>query len=160
MKIPFKKISRSITGISTPFFGISWNPPDSDREIARKLLVSLEDRRALFDPIEIDKPEYVFYSVQDIRRHLTKILESLENADPFLEQTIRELRAACRKYTSIMRGSGMISHTSIIDSIALGELRGVFGIYLARLAVAYGLDVESQLGSIFPIEDTDKAEKE
>lgn len=36
---------------------------------------------------------------------------------------------------------------------ALGELRGVFGVHLARLAVAYGIDVEDDLGSILPGED-------
>jgi hypothetical protein len=33
---------------------------------------------------------------------------------------------------------------------ALGELRGVFGIHIARLAAAHGLGVEGDLASILP----------
>jgi hypothetical protein len=33
---------------------------------------------------------------------------------------------------------------------ALGELRGVFGIHLARIAALHGLDVEEPLSSILP----------
>jgi hypothetical protein len=35
----------------------------------------------------------------------------------------------------------------------LGELRAVFGIQIAQLAVKYGIDVEEELASILPIED-------
>jgi hypothetical protein len=50
MKTTFKKIAKSLTGISTPVFGVSWTPPESDREVVRKLVVFLEDRRALYSP--------------------------------------------------------------------------------------------------------------
>jgi len=33
---------------------------------------------------------------------------------------------------------------------ALGELRGVFGVHVARLAAPYGLDVKGDLGTILP----------
>jgi len=33
---------------------------------------------------------------------------------------------------------------------ALGELRGTFGIHVARLAAQYGLDIEDELASILP----------
>jgi len=36
---------------------------------------------------------------------------------------------------------------------ALGELRAVFGIHIAQLAVKYGIDVEDELAAILPIED-------
>ena len=35
---------------------------------------------------------------------------------------------------------------------ALGEMRGVFGIHVARLAVAYGLDVDEPLASVLPLD--------
>jgi hypothetical protein len=31
----FKKMAKSLTGISTPVFGISWSPLETDREIVR-----------------------------------------------------------------------------------------------------------------------------
>jgi hypothetical protein len=33
---------------------------------------------------------------------------------------------------------------------AVGELRGVFGVHVARLAASHGLDVEDELASILP----------
>ena len=36
---------------------------------------------------------------------------------------------------------------------AIGELRGVFGIHVAKIAVAYGVDVENDLASIMPEQD-------
>ena len=64
------------------------------------------------------------------------------------------MRAACRKFLDRMgdpdtrrlklypREAGMWE--------ALGELRGVFGLHVARLCAAYGVDVEPELGAIFP----------
>jgi hypothetical protein len=31
----FKDIIRRVTGISTPFFGISWNPEKTERDVAK-----------------------------------------------------------------------------------------------------------------------------
>jgi hypothetical protein len=43
---------------------------------------------------------------------------------------------------------------------ALGELRGVFGVHIARLAAAHGLDVAGELASILPsIADQDKPDQ-
>ena len=39
---------------------------------------------------------------------------------------------------------------------ALCELRGVFGIHLAKIAVMYGLDIEEGLATILPIRDDSK----
>jgi hypothetical protein len=36
----------------------------------------------------------------------------------------------------------------------IGELRGAFGIHIATLAVAHGLDVEGDLASILPAAGT------
>lgn len=35
----------------------------------------------------------------------------------------------------------------------IGELRGVFGVHLAQLAAAFGLDIEDDLASILPVSD-------
>jgi len=37
----------------------------------------------------------------------------------------------------------------------MGEMRGVFGVYIAILAVTYGLDVERGLATIVPGADRD-----
>ena len=45
--LSFNDIKERLTGISCPFFGISWNPPESDRKIAHKVIRFLEDKRVL-----------------------------------------------------------------------------------------------------------------
>lgn len=40
---------RSISGVSLPFAGLSWNPPPDETKIIYELLVRLADRRVLFD---------------------------------------------------------------------------------------------------------------
>jgi len=76
------------------------------------------------------------------------------------------MRAACRKFLNtvgeeesdiIKFGSHLNHYASWIFIGALGELRGVFGIHIAKIAAEYGLDVEDSLASILPAaDDTDK----
>jgi hypothetical protein len=84
-------------------------------------------------------------------------LQALDS-DREIAQGLRAMRTACRKFMdndpwrgSFQRG---FSRQSSFDS-ALGELRGVFGIHIARLAAQYGLDVEDDLVSILPAQDDD-----
>ncbi len=35
----YKKILKNITGISTPFFGIQWNPPVVESDVAREIIL-------------------------------------------------------------------------------------------------------------------------
>jgi len=95
MRISFKKIATSLTEFSTPVFGISWSPPESDREIVRKLIIFFEDRRALHNPCNIETPTWVIESVLEIRKKLTDTLEILyENSD--ISSHSRAMRAACQ----------------------------------------------------------------
>jgi hypothetical protein len=72
------------------------------------------------------------------------------------------MRAACRKLNFLSSvgarpeivafGSHQSHWASWEFNGALGELRGVFGIHIARLA-SHGLDVEGQLSRILPTSD-------
>ena len=154
----FREIASRLTGISTPVFGVSWNPPESDRAIARRIIAYLEDRRVLYVPSEAKVPDHCVHSVLDIRRTLTAELGSL-SPDSSIAQALSAMRAACRKFLDavqadngiiIRHGSSHGHYASWIFISALGELRGVFGVHLAALAAAYGLDVEQQLAGIIP----------
>ncbi len=47
--------ARRITGISTPFGGISWSDPGpGDGETVRRFLVFLEDRRVLYNAMDLE----------------------------------------------------------------------------------------------------------
>jgi len=157
MKVPFKKIAKSLTGISTPVFGISWNPPETEREIVRKLLVFLEDRRTLYNPYNIETPMFVDQSLIEIRKELTSTLQRIGD-NPDISPHLRAMRAACRKYLNEVgdQTRPRFSYRDFEVFASLGELRTIFGIHIAQLAVKYGIDIEQELASILPMIDDKK----
>ena len=168
MKISFQEIAKRITGISTPIFGISWEPPNSEVSVVRRLLTFLEDRRVLFYPAGAEDPDHVTQSIIEIRKRLTQELEELDRSSE-LAQSLSVLRRACRRYLDkttigITIPSGNLTMQPILGGAlmyfhALGDLRAVFGIHLAQLAVKYGIDVEEELVSIFPSDNVEQGEK-
>jgi|TARA_B100002003_G_scaffold228901_1_gene237659 hypothetical protein len=153
----FREIVSRLTGLSSPVFGVSWNPPEPQVKIARRIVAFLEDRRVLFEPSEMEIPSHCIQSILDIRRYLTTELQSLDS-DTEIANSLRALRAACRKFMKTVGARSEIidfgaSHghwASWKFMGALGELRGVFGVHIARLAASYGLDVEDDLAKILP----------
>jgi hypothetical protein len=156
MKINFKKIAKSLTGFSTPVFGLSWNPPEFDREIVRKLIIFFEDRRALYNPCNIETPIWVIDSVLEIRKKINDTLEKL-NGNSDISPHLRAMRAACRKFMDETEKQKRIqSHQYSVDFFtALGEMRAIFGIHIAQLCVKYGINIEDELATILPVEDNE-----
>ena len=116
----------------------------------------LEDRRALFYPYDLEIPHYVVESVLEIRRHLTELI-SEEASNSALLPHLQSMRAACRKFLDQnpeRRTRGIRDMVELSQS--LGELRAAFGIQIAQLSVKYGVDVDSQLEIILPVEDREK----
>ncbi len=158
----FKEITKRITGISTPIFGISWNPDDTERDLAKEIIAYLEDRRVLFIPSEVEIPMHCVESIFRIRESLTQKIGKLDQESE-LSKSLRVMRAACRKFLDktganndlILFGAHRGHYNSWEFISAIGELRGVFGIQIARIAVAYGIDVEEDLASIIPGPDID-----
>lgn len=154
----FAEILSRVTGLSVPIFGIQWNPPEAECIAARRTLVFLEDRRVLFAPSEMELPEHCVSSVLKMREFLTAELAKL---DPTSELAVglRAIRAACRKFLdtvevderrAVMFGAERGHWASWVFNGAVGELRGVVGVHVARIAAAHGLDVEDQLAAILP----------
>lgn len=160
----FREIVARLTGISCPVFGVSWTPPEPEVAAARRVLTFLEDRRVLYDPCEVELPAHCVDSVNRIREFLTVELSGLSQPSDFAAN-LRAMRAACRKFLSrVQNGDREIirfanhqgHHASWVFNDALGQLRGVFGIHVAQLAVRHGLDVEDQLAKILPGQDDQK----
>jgi hypothetical protein len=154
----FKQVLGRLTGFSVPVFGVSWNPPEPEIQKARRILTYLEDRRVLFNPSSLEIPEHCVESINEIRLFLTDELSSL-NSKTELSSSVRAMRTACRKFMDrvtqkkgdIIRFGAERGHWASWEFLpALGELRGVFGIYVAKIATSYGLDVEKDLASILP----------
>jgi len=158
----FQEITKRITGISTPIFGISWKPDDTERDHAKEIIAYLEDRRVLYVPSEVEIPIHCAESILEIRKSLTQKIGKLDQ-ECELSKSLRAMRAACRKFldktetnNNLILFGGHRGHYNSWEFIsAVGELRGVFGIQIARIAVAYCIDVEEDLASIIPGLDLD-----
>ena len=155
------EIAKRLTGISTPFGGVSWVAPEAEVAVARRVIRFLEDRHVLYNPSELEQPLHCVDSVIEIRRFLTAELGNLPEDD--LAAQLGALRTACRKFLDSLRsGDGRplrvphgMFHGGFDEWVfvtALGELRGVAGVIVAELATKYDLDVENALASILPAE--------
>ena len=156
----WKGIARRITGISTPLFGISWNPPGPERDIVGRVLAMLEDRRVLFNLAEYEYPIACEKSVQEIRRELTEEIKQLAGREETeIAKNLRGMRSACRAFLDSVQKNGLIvrrldeypyqaKHWEFIQ--ALVSLRKDFGYRIAFLSVGYGIDIEDGLSSILP----------
>ena len=148
MKISFSEIASRITGFSTPVFGISWNPPESERKIVKDVIVFLEDRRALYNPFVYELEHEVAQSVIEIRKVLTDAIQRLPEDSQALF-ALKAMRTACREYLdSARRAYG----PEFAFMVHLGRLRTIFGYHISHLAVNYGIDIEGELTSIIPPE--------
>lgn len=75
MRIPFLRAANRLTGVSTPIFGVSWNPPELDVDVAKELITALEDKRMLHEPMAWKASDYVVMSVQQVRVELNAVLK-------------------------------------------------------------------------------------
>jgi hypothetical protein len=159
----FKEIVKRLTGISSPIFGISWNPENISSDVAKRVISFLEDRRVLYNPSEMEQSLHCVGSVLEIRTFLTEQIPQ-SNQDELMG-SLKAMRIVCRKFLDvigvrdeIVRFGNSRGHWQFNG--AIGELRGVFGIHIAKIAGMYGLDVENDLASIFPeIEELDHSSK-
>jgi len=156
-RLKFSELTTRLTGFSTPVFGMSWTPPVNECNVAKRLVVFLEDRRVLFADYCMEYGPWVDQSVLEIRKELTELLSACPESQT-LGGAIRAMRAACRKFldTSNTAARGRFHFLEPERWQALGELRAVIGLHLARLCLAYGIDLEPQLASILPAQDNEE----
>jgi len=153
----FSEIANRLTGISTPLGGASWQPAELEIAGARRVIFFLEDRRVLYEPSEMEMPSHCVHSVIEIRHRLSDELGKLDGGSE-LSASLRAMRTACRKFLERVGTDGRDGihyangggYQSWTFGSALGELRGTFGVHVARIAAAFKLDVEDRLASILP----------
>ncbi len=160
----FPEVARRLTGFSCPLFGITWDPGVAKVTAARRVLVNMEDRHALFVPYEVEMPEHCVESIIDIRRFLTSELGQLDDKDGDIAPHLRAMRASARTFLNsaaklVERGGGFRRPFSGWQergfNQALGELRGIFGIHVTQLSVKFGIDIEDELATILPADVAD-----
>jgi hypothetical protein len=160
----FTDIIEHLTGISCPIFGISWDPPETDRTKANHIIRFLEDRRVLYNPYEQECPEHCVRSIIEIRHYLTDIMQDIDQKVN-LYNYLKAMRIASRKFLDLVSNDDkrfrfyVNKHDCIsswIFNSALGELRGEFGVMLAQMSVSYGVDIEDDLASILPEKNSEE----
>jgi hypothetical protein len=155
----FGDLASRLTGFSIPVFGVSWDPPDPETRVARRVLAFLEDRRVLFNPYDLEVADQCVQSVVEIRRFLTDEIGRLPS-DSKLGEHLRGIRAACRRFLDGMHpDSGRILRRHWPGPFEselftqLGELRAAVGVRVAAIALMNGLNVEGELASTLPEPD-------
>jgi hypothetical protein len=162
--------ARRLTGISTPFGGVSFAPPtETEREAAHHLITFLEDRRVLYNPSELEEREHCIRSVLEIRAELIRMAREHDRSGA-LGAELRAMAAACRKFLDAIHRltvhdrfalrPGSFGYGAWVLDSALGELRGVMGIHIAQVAARYDVDVAEELATTLPTETTDADETE
>ena len=153
IKLKGRELATRLTGILTPTGGISWKPPVDEQDKARQLLVYLAGQQALHYPYDREIGSFIVQSILDISERLTRDIEAL-STDSLLRKILRAIQAACRKFLdenqSPSAGYGEPYQAQLLCT--LGELRALFGIYIARIAFTYNLEVDACLGGILPPE--------
>jgi hypothetical protein len=147
-----------LTGISFPIGGIQWNTVPGDREIAVRVLNYLEDKRLLYVDRDMERASYAVFSALYIRAHLT---DEINSARPgrTVEQSLRRMRAACRRFTDLggprgrnfRRYAETEPHEADPFGLALGDLRTTIGFEIALIASKFDLDIPDELASILPL---------
>lgn len=145
----FSEIGQRINGIgiSTPIFGFSvnWNPPEPAKNIAREVIINLENRRVLYNPYDMEDYDHCVYSANGMRDFLTDKITKAHSDD--LEKHLRAMRSACIKFAQLL---AKYPHKNQYHGQGLGELRASLGLHIGMLAAQYGIDVEDDLATIIP----------
>ena len=135
----FKELISKITGISTPIFGVSWRPEETERKIIRDLFITLEDKRVIG---LLCTGFFITPSVLQIRNELTNTLKRLNDSSPAVN-SIRCMRAVCREYLEAQEKEG---------STPLGlpprKLYFTFARHIMLLSTTYGIDLHENLSEL------------
>lgn len=92
-----REMKYELNGISTPFGGISWNKTNSVKDTFAFLLIYLESKRILVNPIEMEKKEWCVDSVLEMKKQLVLITEHTIFKEDDLS-VIRNMIEACNRY--------------------------------------------------------------
>lgn len=155
---PSSMLSR-LRGLTIAGFGASWEPSESERDIAGRVISFLEDRRVLFNDYELEVPGHCVDSIIEIRSFLTEQLGELKTREASIADNIRGIRAACREFLdTVQKDDGQIIIESSFEGgpqnwtfyAALGELRATVGMHVAVISAKHNLSVNSELANILP----------
>lgn len=144
-----------LTGGTTPVGGVQWERKDDDKEIARRVLNLLADRRMLWKDFSLEIEEHCADSANYARQQIGPHLNNPEIG----AELARRLQLLQRLFRGFLdeigpAGDGVDRHWRSMGtdplSIALGRLRGLVGVQIGELAALYNLEVSEELATIVP----------
>ncbi|MBC3962874.1 DUF6650 family protein [Pseudomonas simiae] len=157
MKRTFQWLRENLNGFSTPVFGLSWQPTKSEREVIRKLLVFLEDRRVLYVDergasshavAHHGRPDWLSESVLQIRREANSALQTLEFS-PHIASLLSGIQSACRE---LLDTPPRVHHRgpqlTPVSITSLSSWQMSIAAAVAGLAMVYELDLEENLSRL------------
>ncbi|MFI9653419.1 DUF6650 family protein [Guyparkeria sp. GHLCS8-2] len=156
----FKRILQSVTGVSTPIFGIQWTPPHWASDLAEETLVYLSDKRVLFNRFDMEDAGHCIQSVDNVRNHLERQRGKLQG-NKELDKSLAAMQRACRRFMDYVGHPKYSSlekpiQESILEN-ELQRLRSSIGKQVATLSISFGVDVEDELASIITFNNIENA---
>lgn len=146
-----------LTGITAGPLGTQWERRDDDREIARRVLNLLADRRLLWKDFSLEIEEHCVQSANRVREELGKHLDHPDIGQE-LAELVRAMQRTFREFVDQVGPTGADWHRDRRPmgtdplSVALGRLRAVVGGQVGYLAARYDLEVSDELASVVPDE--------
>ncbi|GIF53475.1 hypothetical protein DFJ67_1176 [Asanoa ferruginea] len=155
-------MAKRLSGVSFPWGGIQWETVDGDKDVARRVINFLEDRRLLFGDRHMEDSMHCIRSAIEIRQMLTREMNASKPGET-LEHSLRAMRAACRKFVDAAGPDAenftrrLLPQEAGNFGLALGDLRTSIGVQIALIAEQFGLSVDEYLATILPPSDDDDA---
>jgi hypothetical protein len=86
-----------LTGISSPYGGVSWEKATSPTDRFKYLFLFLESKRILVNPIEMEIKDQCLRSVLEIRQALVEVTKDVDFPDADIGD-VRQMINACNAY--------------------------------------------------------------
>lgn len=127
-------MSIKITGIDTPFGGISWEYSKSEKEGIQEAFYFLESKRILVNPIEMERKCWCEQSTIEIKNKLVEILSKYK----FSENTVicfKNMIIACNSFLDNLNGvenntiiykNSQCDWEDVLFSSSMKKLRNIF----------------------------------
>lgn len=121
----------------------------TDAQIARDLMIFMDDRRVLFNSHSSEVPHHVTMSIDEIRKYLTKLTKQTQPGSD-LERDLTAIRSACRELMDM----SYLPHAESFGRdrallFGLDKFRANVIPILARISEQYGVYAEKDLAASF-----------
>lgn len=142
-----------ITGIDTPFCGVSWEYTDTEKRGIQELFYYLESKRILVNPIEMEFRAWCEQSAIEMKNTLLRMLSKYDFAKP----TVQQLRLLIDECNLFLDRMASVQETGIIwknqngdwadsnFSSAMKQFRRAFRDAISALSSAYSLAFEKEI---------------